>query len=65
MKHAIPNIKKQILVGTPNHGAPKAYGILREGRGLFASTGFISRYPKDLKALAHNLPGIYHEISQG
>jgi pimeloyl-ACP methyl ester carboxylesterase len=52
-------IKKQIFIGTPNHGAPKAYVALRDGTGLL-STGKIARnFPKDLHILARNLPGIY------
>ena len=52
-------IKKQIFIGTPNHGSPKAYVALRDGTGLF-STGKIARnFPRDLHILAHDLPGIY------
>ena len=43
---ALPNIKKQILIGTPNHGSPKAYVALRDGRGLLSTAPILRNYPK-------------------
>ena len=61
MKH--PNdrskIKKQIFIGTPNHGSPKAYVALRDGTGLFSTGKFARNFPRDLHILARKLPGIY------
>ena len=55
----IKNIKKQILIGYPNHGSPKAYVALRDGTGLFSTKKIARNFPKDLHILAANLPGIY------
>jgi len=55
----IQNIKKQILIGTPNHGSPKAYLALKYGIGLLASSGPQRDLPKNLDELAAGLPGIY------
>ena len=55
----LPNIKKQILIGTPNHGSVKAYHILRDGRGLLSYGPLFRNYPRKLNVLAHDLPGIY------
>ena len=62
---ATPNIKKQIFLGTPNHGFPSAYLALRDGRGLvlgrtvegniFAGRNIL----RNLHILGSNLPGIY------
>lgn len=59
----LPNIKKQILIGTPNHGSPKAYVALRDGRGLLSTAPILRNYPKNLNVLIHNLPGIYQLLS--
>jgi hypothetical protein len=51
------NIKGQILIGTPNHGAPKAYWILRAGKGfLFYKFPILNKIPPNLKELCYNLP---------
>jgi pimeloyl-ACP methyl ester carboxylesterase len=55
----IGNIKRQILIGTPNHGSPKAYLALKYGVGLLASKGFLRDIPRNLHKLAVDLPGIY------
>jgi pimeloyl-ACP methyl ester carboxylesterase len=55
----IQKIKRQVLIGTPNHGSPKAYLALKYGVGLLATSGFQRDLPKQLDELASDLPGIY------
>jgi hypothetical protein len=52
-------IKKQILIGTPNHGAPKAYRSLRLGTGFANNKGFMSRFPRNQIKLIADMPLIY------
>ena len=61
---SIPNIKKQIFLGTPNHGQISAYLALKLGRGLFNDihSSYYPKFrnvPKNLQLLALRLPGIY------
>jgi hypothetical protein len=52
------NIKKQILIGTPNDGCPMVYSILKSGKGSFFGNNLDLYMPKD-EFLFRDLPGIY------
>ncbi|MCI4350597.1 MAG: hypothetical protein L3K15_03680 [Thermoplasmata archaeon] len=53
------NIKTHFLLGVPNHGAPKAYRILRTGVGFMGPHFPLNRFPIGQGALAHHLPSVY------
>jgi hypothetical protein len=50
---------KQILIGTPNHGTPIIYSILKTGKGSFFANHPDLSMPEDLGDLFYDLPGIY------
>ncbi len=52
------NIKKQILIGTPNHGCPNIYSILKSGKGSFFGNNTDFYMPKG-EFVFNELPGIY------
>ncbi len=48
-------------LGTPNNGAPKAYGMIRYGiLGPIPKIIFWGPNAKEYRALARNMPGVYH-----
>jgi Lecithin:cholesterol acyltransferase len=54
-----PRIKKQILIGVPNHGAPKAYRVAKTGTG-FANNRIPGQYlPPNVKQLSAKWPLVY------
>lgn len=58
-RYGILDIRKHFMLGTPNHGAPKAYTILRSGIGFLWHRPVVRKVPVGLRDLMHGIRCAY------